>query len=123
VRFAFESLPGSPIDTPQPAVPVSVDGPADRVNLLALVDTGPLFNRFGRWVADEVGIDLDGLPVEHIGVGVYNHCGSSELDVSAFRFRVHRGQIDDKLLTTNGQFLHVRLRGRSAIQGWSRSET
>ena len=39
------------------------------MNLLALVDTGALFNRFGRWVADEVGIDLEGLAVERIGVG------------------------------------------------------
>ena len=71
MQFAFQSLPGSPFDIPRPTVASTADGPLERARLLALVDTGALFNRFGRWVADEIGIDLDGLPVEHIGLGGY----------------------------------------------------
>jgi Aspartyl protease len=69
VRFEFTSLPGSPSDIPRPAIEVSLDGPTDRLNLLALVDTGALYNRFGAWVADSLNIDLDGVPVAHIGLG------------------------------------------------------
>ena len=72
MRFAFESLPGSPVDTPRPAITLAADGPFGRANLLALVDTGALFNRFGRWIADEIGIDLAGLPVERIGLGGFS---------------------------------------------------
>ena len=71
MQFFFESLPGAPNDIPRPAVPITANGPLGNINLLALVDTGALFNRFGRWVADEVGIDLEGLPVERIGLGGY----------------------------------------------------
>lgn len=71
MQFAFKSLPGSPSDVPRPTVSINADGPLVRLNLLALVDTGALVNRFGRWIADEIGLDLSGLPVERIGLGGY----------------------------------------------------
>ena len=69
MRFEFASLPGSPSDIPRPTVEVALDSPTDRLNLLALVDTGALYNRFGSWVADSLDIDLDGVPLEQIGLG------------------------------------------------------
>ncbi|MGH9278641.1 MAG: hypothetical protein ACRD12_11135 [Acidimicrobiales bacterium] len=37
--------------------------------MLCLVDSGSLHNRFGRWVAEQVGVDLSGAEVDRIGVG------------------------------------------------------
>jgi hypothetical protein len=36
---------------------------------LCLVDSGALFNRFGRWLAHAAGIPLAGAPIDEIAVG------------------------------------------------------
>ena len=68
MRFAFKELPGRSGDSRRPVVPVSVEG-LERVPLFALVDTGSLQNRFGRWVAEAAGINLEGADRERIGLG------------------------------------------------------
>jgi hypothetical protein len=79
MRFEFESLPGSPIDIPRPTIPVTIHGPGERANLVALVDTGALVNRFGLWVADHIGVDLDGVREEFVGLGGHTMSARSVL--------------------------------------------
>jgi len=69
VRFAFERLPGAGADIARPALEVTVAGPRQTVTALGLLDTGSVHNRFARWVADFVGLDLAGIEPERIAVG------------------------------------------------------
>lgn len=64
----FRGLPGVAGFTPRPVVDVAVTH-LDSCHVLALCDTGALHNRFGRWVADEIGLDVDGIEPEAIAVG------------------------------------------------------
>ena len=91
MRFAFKSLPGSPIDIPRPTVSIAADGPLVRLNLLALADTGALVNRFGRWIADEIGIGLGGYALESVtttlALTVGYFTGGTSLAKTTSRFR------------------------------------
>lgn len=68
MKVDFRSLPSVGESTPRPVVDVFVEG-LPRTGLGCLVDSGSLHNRFGKWVADMAGIDLEGLPFESLGVG------------------------------------------------------
>jgi hypothetical protein len=68
VRIPFKELPGSARDYLRPTVPIVVEG-LERAPQLCLLDTGALHNRFGAWVAEAAGIDLDGSPEERVGLG------------------------------------------------------
>lgn len=68
MKFAFELLPGAGADIARPALEVAVVGPRGNVGTLALLDTGAVHNRFGAWVAELAGIDLEDLPVERIAI-------------------------------------------------------
>lgn len=65
VKFPFKELPGGSRDYLRPAVPVIVEG-MERAPQLCLLDNGALHNRFGAWVAEAAGIDLEGTPQESI---------------------------------------------------------
>jgi len=68
VTHLFRALPGSTEFTPRPVLDLQVahDGAID---VVALCDSGTLHNRFGRWVADFIGLDLDGIEPQALGVG------------------------------------------------------
>lgn len=58
-RWPFFEDPTSGV--PRPFVPVMLEGLSDTA-FLCLLDSGSLHNRFGRWVAEAVGVDLaDGI--------------------------------------------------------------
>ncbi len=67
MRFPFKELPGPAGDYLRPLVPVHVEG-LERAPQSCLLDSGSLHNRFGRWVAEAAGIDLDTAPRDHIAV-------------------------------------------------------
>jgi hypothetical protein len=67
MRYAFKELPGTTRDYLRPVVPITLEG-ISRAPQLCLLDTGALHNRFGAWVAEAAGIDLDG-PQERLAVG------------------------------------------------------
>lgn len=71
MRFPFKELPGTPQDYVRPVVPVIVEG-LPRAPQLCLVDTGALHNRFGSWVAEAAGIELESSPFETIAVGGFH---------------------------------------------------
>lgn len=56
MRLAFKELPDQDGPYLRPVVDVGVGGHDLRVG--CLVDTGALHNRFGRWVAEALGVDL-----------------------------------------------------------------
>ncbi|MBL8778911.1 MAG: hypothetical protein JNK12_23475 [Acidimicrobiales bacterium] len=68
MTYPFRGLPGSTGFVPRPVLDVAVEH-EDVVDVVALCDTGALHNRFGRWVADEAGLDLEDLRPEAIAVG------------------------------------------------------
>lgn len=68
MRFPFKELPGTSRDYLRPAVPVTVEG-ISHAPQLCLLDTGALHNRFGAWVAEAAGIDLDDADRERLAVG------------------------------------------------------
>lgn len=68
MRFEFRELPSSQGDYLRPAIPVTVEG-VERAPQLCLLDTGALHNRFAQWLADAIGINLEGAPEERIAVG------------------------------------------------------
>lgn len=67
MRFAFVDLPGELSGLPRPVIPVQVEDLEDPPHH-CLVDTGATTNRFGRWLAGAVGVDLDDAPRERIAV-------------------------------------------------------
>ncbi|HZJ52441.1 MAG TPA: hypothetical protein VFF07_16715 [Actinomycetota bacterium] len=68
MRFAFKELPGTSEDFVRPVVPVVVEG-LPRAPQLCLLDTGSLQNRFGLWVAQAAGIDLEFAPAQTLALG------------------------------------------------------
>lgn len=64
----FRGLPGHTGIVPRPVIDVTLTH-EHACRVVALCDTGALHNRFARWVADEIGLDLDGVEPEPIGVG------------------------------------------------------
>jgi len=69
VRFACERLPGAGLDVARPALEVVLVGPQQTMTALGLLDTGSIHNRFARWAADFVGVDLATTEPERIAVG------------------------------------------------------
>jgi hypothetical protein len=67
VKFQFKELPGTKGDYLRPVVPVVVEGMV-RAPHLCLLDTGSLHNRFGGWVAEAAGVELDDADEERIAV-------------------------------------------------------
>ena len=54
-----------------------------------LVDTGTATNRFGAWIAEAVGIDLEGAPEERIvvgGVTATAHHARAQLTIAGVRY-------------------------------------
>jgi hypothetical protein len=68
VRFAFLELPGDQARLVRPVVPVQVEDLED-VPQLCLIDTGATVNRFGAWLAEALGIRLEGAPESRLIVG------------------------------------------------------
>lgn len=68
MRFGFKDLPGTTSDYRRPVVPVTVEG-LPRAPQLCLLDTGALHNRFGAWIAEVSGIDLDNAEQQRFAVG------------------------------------------------------
>jgi hypothetical protein len=68
VRFEFLELPGLEPVLTRPVIPVQVED-LDNALQLCLVDSGSTSNRFGRWLAEEVGIDLDTAPQTDDAIG------------------------------------------------------
>lgn len=64
----FRGLPGTKGFVPRPVVDVGI-AHESATAVLALCDTGALHNRFAGWVADLIGLDLEGVEGEAIGVG------------------------------------------------------
>ena len=69
MRFDFKPLPGTRGDVARPTLQVAVVGPAGSPEVLCLLDTGSIDNRFASWVAAAAGIDLAGAALERIAVG------------------------------------------------------
>jgi hypothetical protein len=68
LRFDFIELPGARQTLTRPVVPVQIED-LEEAPQLCLVDTGSTTNRFGRWLADAVGIDLSDAPTDELVVG------------------------------------------------------
>jgi len=68
MRFDFLELPGDRAPLLRPVVPVQVEDLGD-VPQLCLVDTGSTANRFGAWLAEASGIDLEGAPETELAIG------------------------------------------------------
>lgn len=68
LKFVFKELPGASEDYVRPVVPVVVEG-LPLAPQLCLLDTGSLQNRFGGWVAQAAGIDLDAATTQTLALG------------------------------------------------------
>ena len=68
MRFGFAGLPGDPSAVARPVVRIGLVQSGD-FDLTCLVDTGTVANRFGAWIAEEVGIDLSSAPTQRLGIG------------------------------------------------------
>lgn len=64
----FRGLPGMAEAVPRPIVDVLVGHDAG-ISVAALCDTGALHNRFAMWVAEEIGLDVQSIEPDAIGVG------------------------------------------------------
>ena len=72
MRFEFIELPVQ-VRTGQaplvrPVVPVQVEDHSEAPQL-CLIDTGSNANRFGAWIAESLGVDLDGAPESKLALG------------------------------------------------------
>lgn len=68
MRFEFLELPGERRPLVRPVVPVQLED-LEEAPQLCLVDTGSIANRFGSWLAEATGIDLEGAPETTLYVG------------------------------------------------------
>ena len=68
MRFGFAGLPGDRSGVARPVVRIGLVQSGD-FDLTCLVDTGTVANRFGAWIAEEVGIDLSSAPTQGLGIG------------------------------------------------------
>ncbi len=68
MRFDFLELPGVDTTLVRPILPVQVED-LEEAPQLCLIDTGAIHNRFGLWLAEAVGIDLNNAPETQLAVG------------------------------------------------------
>ena len=69
MRFDFLELPGKERAVfVRPVVPVQVED-LEEAPQLCVVDTGSTANRFGLWLAEATGVNLDGAPQSELYVG------------------------------------------------------
>ncbi|CAN5761396.1 hypothetical protein BH24ACT14_BH24ACT14_13600 [soil metagenome] len=81
MRLGFKELPGPPTDYLRPVAPVRVEG--QNLLVAGLLDTGSLENRFGSWVAEALGLDLQAAePVDLAIGGVITHARSIPVDLA-----------------------------------------
>ncbi|MDQ3451274.1 MAG: hypothetical protein M3493_00940 [Actinomycetota bacterium] len=81
MRLGFKELPGLPTDYLRPVAPVRVEG--QNLLVAGLLDTGSLENRFGSWVAEALGLDLQAAePVDLAIGGVITHARSIPVDLA-----------------------------------------
>jgi len=81
MRLGFKELPGLPTDYLRPVAPVRVEG--QNLLVAGLLDTGSLENRFGSWVAEALGLDLQAAePVDLAMGGVITHARSIPVDLA-----------------------------------------
>jgi hypothetical protein len=66
MKFSYKELPGGDRDYLRPVAAVRVESLSVRVG--CLLDTGSIMNRFGVWVAEAAGLDLDGAEVSEAAV-------------------------------------------------------
>lgn len=82
LRFDFHELPGDPSALARPVLSVRVEDLVE-ASQLCLIDTGSLTNRFPRWVADEVGVELGESPGESVTIaGVTTSAWHSRVDLT-----------------------------------------
>lgn len=85
----FKVLPASGTVIARPIVDVHLEG-EDGPLLPCLVDTGAVHNRFGRWTAEAVGLDLEGADRSSFGLGGTVVVGATvavDLQLGAHRWR------------------------------------
>jgi len=81
MRLGFKELPGLPTDYLRPVAPVRVEG--QNLLVAGLLDTGSLENRYGSWVAEALGLDLQAAePVDLAIGGVITHARSIPVDLA-----------------------------------------
>lgn len=69
MRFDFVELPGDAGGAlARPVVPVQVED-LEEAPQLCLVDTGSTANRFGLWLAEATGVQLEGAPENELYIG------------------------------------------------------
>jgi hypothetical protein len=68
VRFDFLELPGEGSTLTRPVVPVQVED-LEEAPQICLIDTGSTTNRFGLWLAEATGLDLERAPQSDVYVG------------------------------------------------------
>ena len=68
MRFEFLELPGEADTLVRPVVPVQFED-LEEAPQLCLIDTGSTTNRFGAWLAEATGVDLEGAPESTLHLG------------------------------------------------------
>jgi hypothetical protein len=92
VRFEFIELPGElggeQAPLVRPVVPVQVED-LEQAPQLCLIDTGSTANRFGAWLAADLGINLAGAPETDVflaGIQTRAHHGRCNLTIAGVRY-------------------------------------
>lgn len=65
MRLPYRPLPGLAADIERPLLDVHVEG-IEVTAVACLLDTGAVGNRFGAWVAEAAGIELDTAPADRV---------------------------------------------------------
>lgn len=87
MRFEFAELPGDRSQLARPVLAVQIEDLEDAPQL-CLVDTGTTTNRFGRWLADDLGIDLANAPQSVVALGgIHATTWSARADLSVAGIR------------------------------------
>ena len=82
MRLDFRELPGERAPLPRPVVPVQIEDLVE-ASQLCLIDTGSTANRFGRWVSDEVGVDLGAAPRASVAIaGIHTTAWQARVDLT-----------------------------------------
>ena len=92
MRFRYQRLrfPDGSLDEPRPFLPVTVEGPRKRANMLMLVDSGAGDTILARQFLELLGVTFSG---EKVAVGSFDY-RTREADVGAVRLRFGGGRFD-----------------------------